>query len=164
MAETELGDRVEHKLTKQRGYVSQIAIHVSGCKRIAVRFSDDAMDDDAFFYEQELEVIEGQALDEAEEAVTDTSFDLGNEIKEVYTEVEGIASTITFSLYNVPRVALETRDPSADRYWFDAVRVKKEGEGIADELEDQIDKAINDAEATDAGPSGADVRRKEDAG
>ena len=95
----------------------------------------------------------------SDEPVNSVDFELGTTVRDTVTNVEGVASTVTFSLMNCPRVAIQPveDDPAEalDRQWADAPRIEVVGEGVSATFEGL--QASEDEAAT--GPAGEDLVR-----
>lgn len=124
-AEFELGEEVKHDLSGREGVVVSIAEHLSGCTRIGVLWSDDDTEE-TFYYEPELESL-GSEMWSDEFEVVGSDAKLGQVVEDDLTGFEGVASSITFSAFNCPRVAIEPTEVDGpekpDREWFDEPRV-----------------------------------------
>jgi len=171
-----LGYRVRDKISGYEGIVTDIGTHITGCTRFGV-MPDNHEDptqrgSTEFFYGAQLEILSenNDFAEDGEDSVTDVDFELGDLVKDDVTGFEGIASTITFNLYNCPRVAIQPTlekgtilpggdsENDIDREWFDAPRVVYVDGGISADYETLI------AEGTTAetGAPANDVSRKED--
>jgi len=160
----DLGDQVVNQYTGTCGHVISIGDHLTGCTRIGVRSesvsSDDRSDhqETEFYYPAELSVItsvdERENIETPPQSIEDTETDvtLGNEVKDTVTGITGIVTTITYNMYNCPRVAInptrEGGEYSNDREWFDLPRVEVVDDGVAAEFDEL-------AESTDESDSGA---------
>ncbi len=168
----DLGDQVQNQYTKTVGHVISVGDHLTGCTRIGVR--TEAVDpegqsehqDHEFYYPAELSVI--TPVDERDDIETppegidsrDVDISLGNEVTDRVTGIEGVVTTITYQMYNCPRVAINpTRENDAysnDREWFDLPRVEKVDDGVAGEFDELSE---SDVEA-DSGAIGDDYQSK----
>lgn len=176
-----LGYRVEDQISGFTGIVTDIGTHISGCTRFGVMPDNDDRDDQRgdteFFYAAQLEIVAENTsfADDGEDSITEVSFELGDAVEDEITGFHGVATTITYNLYNCPRVAIQ---PSYDtdsgsvipgrgdkvvtddieREWVDAPRVQKTGDGISADYEE----LIQEGETVETGAPANDVGRKTD--
>jgi len=174
-----LGFRVRDRISGYEGIVTDIGTHITGCTRYGVMPDnhEDTTDRGSteFFYGAQLEILstETEFVDAGEQAIQSTSFELGNMVRDDITGFKGIATSITYNLYNCPRVAISLRRPDnnrglldrgesnlddVSREWFDAPRVYAENKGI---MPDYAELMQNEVTAETGAPS-SDVGRKAD--
>lgn len=177
-----LGYRVEDKISGFTGIVTDIGTHITGCTRFGVMPDNDDRDDQRgdteFFYAAQLEIVAENTsyADDGEDSIMDVDFELGDEVQDAITDFCGVATTITYNLYNCPRVAVQpTYDTDSgsiipsrsgetvtsdhiEREWFDAPRTEKTGNGISADYEELIEEG----ETVETGAPASDVGRKTD--
>jgi hypothetical protein len=159
-----LGIKARDRISGFEGIVTGIGTHITGCRRIGMRPVERAdRGEEEWFFPEQLEVVteDTEFSELGESATTDVDFELGDELEDEITGVSGIVGTITYNLFNCPRVALQPVDntdstEAPDREWFDAPRVSRVGNGVSAEFEEQVNKQATSA----TGPSNADVNRK----
>lgn len=168
MADTkdiELGYEVQDKISGLNGIVTDIGTHITGCTRIGVWPVGDGDDpvarrgDQEWFYGAQLEIVDDdtELVDLGAEAITETTFSLGDRVKDDITGFEGCATTITFDIFNCPQVGVapvDHTDPTEnpDREWFDSVRLEKISGGITADY----DEVVNNTVTAETGPTGDD--------
>jgi len=171
-----LGYRVRDTISGYEGIVTDIGTHLTGCTRFGV-MPDSHEDptrrgDTEFFYGAQLEILSEDTdyAEDAEDSITEVDFDLGDVVEDDVTGFRGVASTITYNLYNCPRVAVQPQvgsdtilpggdsENDIDREWFDTPRVVRVNEGVSADYE----TLINEGTAAETGAPGTDVSRKED--
>jgi len=108
-----LGYRVRDTISGYEGIVTDIGTHLTGCTRFGV-MPDSHEDptrrgDTEFFYGAQLEILSEDTdyAEDAEDSITEVDFDLGDVVEDDVTGFRGVASTITYNLYNCPRVAVQ---------------------------------------------------------
>lgn len=173
-----LGYRVKDRISGFTGIVTDIGTHISGCTRFGLmpdnKNRDDQRGETEFFYAAQLEIVAENTsfADDGEDSITEVSFELGDAVEDEITSFKGIATTITYNLYNCPRVAVQPvadtpsfqirdHEPTADdieREWFDAPRVAKTGDGISADYEELIEEG----ETVETGAPASDIGRKTD--
>lgn len=173
-----LGYRVEDKISGFTGIVTDIGTHITGCTRFGVMPDNDDRDDQRgdteFFYAAQLEIVAENTsfADDGEDSIMDVDFELGDAVEDSVTGFRGVATTITYNLYNCPRVAVQPvaetpsfqirdHEPTSDdieREWFDAPRVEFTGDGISADFEELIEEG----ETAETGAPASDVGRKTD--
>ena len=129
--EIQLGQFVKDEISCYAGYVTTIGEHITGCTRIGVRGAgeDDSpvAPEEEFFYPAQLEIVDDGRVEEREEAVTETDFELGERVRDEVTNFEGIVVVINYSLWNCPSIAVQglsnEHDERGELEWFDAPRL-----------------------------------------
>lgn len=177
--EITLGQRVRDNISGFEGIVVDIGTHITGCTRYGVRPVDRDntahRGDEEFFYADQLTVVEEET--EFTEDVSAKNFatdvDLGDGVQDSITGFRGIATTITYNLYNCPRVAIQPvaetpsfsardhrpRSEDLEREWVDEPRCDPTGDDYGGELDELIE---DEKAAAETGSSGSDVNRKTD--
>lgn len=160
----QLGTKARDRISGFEGIVVSIGTHITGCRRMGIRPVERAdRGEEEWFYPEQLELVsdETEFTELGESAKTETPFSLGDELEDEITGVTGIAGTITYTLFNCPRVAVQPVDKTdsteaPDREWFDAPRLSRVSNGISADFEEQVNTKTTSA----TGSSGDDVRRK----
>ena len=163
-SEVEFGTEYRDKVTNYSGVCTVIAHHLTGCTRIGLTAegSDPSFRNDTeYFYPSQLGECEEGIDINSDEFETDVNISLGEEVEETVTGFRGVVTTISFELYNVPRVAVspvDTDDSTVkkERGWFDVPRVEVVGEGVEGEFNDVQNSNVE----SESGPSGSDLERK----
>jgi hypothetical protein len=159
-----LGVKARDRISGFEGIVIGISTHITGCRRIGMRPVERAdRGEEEWLFPEQLELVSGDTefTELGEKATTDVEFELGDELEDEITGVSGIVRTITYNLFNCPRVAIQPVDntdskEAPDCEWFDAPRVSRVSDGVSTVFEEQV----NEQTTTATGPSGSDVRRK----
>lgn len=144
--EFQLGAVVENVQTGLTGVVTAVGTHLTGCERYGVLPSEStgtSRSDEQFYYPQELEQLkspeDGPYSAQADTARTELDIDLGQIAADDISAVEGYVTTITYQLFNCPRVAIQpsSTEPTerAEREFFDAPRMTVVGDGLSDEYD-----------------------------
>jgi len=161
-----LGVRVRDRISGMEGVVVSVARHYTGCDRIGVRPVERAdRGDEEWFFPQQIKVTEQKTyfteMKEDEEVVTEIGgFELGNRVEDQLTETRGLVLTVTYNLFNCPRVAIQPLDNTdsievPDTFWFDAPRATFLDEGASKQA-----KSMQENVESATGPSTTDVQRK----
>jgi len=161
-SEFELGEQVRDRISGFEGVVAAISHHLTGCTRIGVdpigEENTTRRPDSEFFFEEQLETMD-DVFTVSDEPVRCVDFELGTTVRDTVTNVEGVVSTVTFSLMNCPRVAIQPVEDDltdvSDRQWVDVPRIEVVGEGVSATFEPL--QASEDEAAT--GPAGEDLVR-----
>jgi hypothetical protein len=167
-ADIELGAFVQDRNSGAKGVVTGHAVHISGCDRFAVTAVDTGRmeSEETWYFPTELTVIDGDDVEapgpEETDPVTEVDFVLGDVLEDDITGFEGYATTITFNLFNCPRVALTPTNSDGndgvetDREWFDAPRTERLGDGISADYADLVESETE----SETGPVGEDLQTK----
>lgn len=137
----ELGDRVQDQISGFTGIVSTVGFHITGCTRFGVYPAGDGEEtvqrgDEEFFYEPQLETVNGTAFKGVETTDPETiPLELGERVRDDITGYEGTAVVINTFLWNCPQVAVQhdVEDSSDDKpniRWFDLPRLESVDEGV----------------------------------
>lgn len=162
----QLGTVQKDKITGYEGVVTTVAYHIAGCNRIGLRSQEPSeADETKFFYPTQLEQVE--EVDESliiDEPTTEVGFDLGWHLQNKINGANGIATTITFNLYNCPRVAMtpfgeEPPEEPQDRFWADAPEASVVNKPDDNDFLDTISKWVDnlkDGSESETGAKGED--------
>ncbi len=149
----ELGDIAEDTISGYEGVVTAIAYHLTGCTRIEISAYESPSADSQFFYEEQLETHGESEYDH--EIVTDTEFELGENVRDDVTGFEGYIVTITYELYNCPSVGVQSDSDEKDTEWFDVPRVSKLDNGVRENFTELSEKS-----GGETGAASTDIVRK----
>lgn len=160
--DVELGKQVADEVSGFRGIVTTIAEHLTGCARIGVQPTEaegpSVRGEEEFFYPSQISKYSQGTFDLPDDPQTEVGIEMGQRVQDDVTGFEGVVSTITYSLFNCPRVAVSPVDvddvtEQKDRGWFDAPRVSVVGDGISGEyveLTTSTDESATGAPPTDS--------------
>lgn len=169
----QLGAVATDTITGYEGVVTDVAYHVSGCARVGVRATDDPAeaDETRFFYPTQLTISDDVQTGVFEDSpVTSVGFDLGWHLRDRITQAGGIATTISFSLYNCPQVALtpvsdDAPEEPVERFWFDAPRTevvnRPSEEGLVTSLQDFVNGLRGGSEAATGAQASSSGRNRD---
>lgn len=164
-----LGTKAQDEISGMEGIITAVAEHLTGCTR--VELSPDNTDDTTrrgeseFFYDAQLEVVKNRISNEVDDPVTDVDFEVGEKVRDEVTGFKGIIVTITYELYNCPRIGIQPietytscNQEKAEVEWFDAPRIEYVDDGVAEDFQEL---AEND-NVTETGAPSTDLQRKSD--
>lgn len=103
----ELGDKVKDKVTQKVGVVKFDIISIHGCVQAGVQFLDEANVDLAKVFDRgQLEIVEKNFL-KSDKPKDTHKIQLGDEVKDILTGFQGIASSRVVYLYRCDRIIVQ---------------------------------------------------------
>jgi heat shock protein HspQ len=154
----DLGDTARDTISGYEGVVTAIADHLTGCTRVEISQSESQIASSEWFYAEQLTTdVEDLERDFTHDVVTDTDLQLGQRVRDSVTGYEGHIITITYELFNCPRVLVQTGGEDKETEGFDRPRIEALGDGVVDQFSDSDD---NDVGETGAAPT--DIERSVD--
>jgi len=139
-----LGMIVADRVSGFEGVVTLIGHHITGCTRYGVYPIDVATDNRGtreFFYASQLEIVDDDSKfsEEADEAIIESPFELGQIVKDEITGFEGVATVVNFKLWNCPAVCVQSRSDPDESQWYDDSRLELVYDDKQFEFDDRVD-------------------------
>jgi hypothetical protein len=132
----DLGNVYEDTISGYTGVVTAIADHLTGCTRVELSQVESSTASSEWFYADQLRSVDAvEAPDYDHDVVTSCDFTLAEFVRDTVTDFKGYVVTITYELFNCPRILVEAKDDEKDVEGFDAPRIVKAGDGMVDEFE-----------------------------
>jgi hypothetical protein len=153
----QLGKHAVDQISNFEGIVTRVAYHLVGCERIQLTADDDktSTSKSEYFYDAQLDYSDSD-VKLSEEPVTDCVFECGQRVRDTVTGFEGIATVVTFELYNCPSVAITDENDPDETQWFDAPRVEYVDGGVQGDID------VDEASVSETGSCGEDFQTHEE--
>jgi len=154
----DLGTVYEDTISGYTGVVTAIADHLTGCTRVELSQVESSTASSEWFYADQLRSVDDlEAPEYNHDVVTSCDFTLGEYVRDTVTGYTGNISSITYELFNCPRIVVQSLGDGKETEGFDVTRVEHVDDGVAEDF--------RDADAEDTGETGAaceDVVRSPD--
>jgi len=157
-----LGVRATDTISGFEGIVTTISNYLTGCTSVELIHDgghEDRPPESDFFYEAQIDVLDGGVMDDIGPQTSESEIPLGTKVRDTVTGIEGYVIMVQYELYECPRIGVQPTKNSVEKpdvHGFDEPRLEVIGDGIRDEYSEMSENAVNET-----GSMTADIDRRD---